>query len=290
MPATIIEVALNGPWTRRLQPKIPLSPAEIISEAIVCCKAGASVVHFHAYDVTSGEQTTNLDVVEGIVDGIRSEVDAIIYPAIRYMSNAEAITPQAGMNRYSHLAKLASLGKIDWLIVDPGSTNLVMADDVDLRNAVVDINTPAAIQHGLNVAAEHSINPTMAIYDPGYLRLANLLVSKIKRLKTPVFRFMFSEQLTFGFPPRQYGLDAFLALYDDLGISAPWMIAGLGTDIMQLLPSAVQNGGHLRVGLEDYLLNAEADNLSLVEAAAQAVHQAGGNVASSRDARLILSR
>ena len=44
-----IEVALNGPWTRRLQPTIPLTPDEIVSDAIECAKAGASIIHFHAY-------------------------------------------------------------------------------------------------------------------------------------------------------------------------------------------------------------------------------------------------
>ena len=32
------------------QPTIPLAPEEIVSEAIECARAGASIIHFHAYD------------------------------------------------------------------------------------------------------------------------------------------------------------------------------------------------------------------------------------------------
>jgi uncharacterized protein (DUF849 family) len=288
MTSTIVEVALNGPWTRRLQPNIPVTPQDIISQAISCVGAGASVVHFHAYDVRSGEQTTDLDVVELIIDGIRRETDAIIYPAIKYMSNAEAITPQAGKIRYGHLAKLAKKKKIDWLIVDPGSTNLVMANDEDLQKAVVDINTPVAIKHGLNVASEHGVNPTMAIYDPGYLRLANLLASRTAELKPPMYRFMFSEQLTFGFPPRLYGLNAFLDLYNELQIAAPWMVAGLGSDVTKLIPTAVERGGHVRAGLEDFHLSTDLGNVKLVERTVKAIRNAGGEIANPREARALL--
>ncbi|WP_158228586.1 3-keto-5-aminohexanoate cleavage protein [Sinorhizobium fredii] len=289
MSATIIEVALNGPWTRKHQPKIPVAADEIVSEAIVCCKAGASVVHFHAYDAKTGDQTTDVALIESIIAGIRDEVDALVYPAIRYMSNAEAIHASSGWRRYEHLAALGRGRKLDWLIVDPGSTNLVRYSDTSLEDAVVDINSPAAIKHGLNIAAEYGLNPTMAIYDPGYLRLAHHLVGRTTRLKTPMYRFMFSEQLTFGFPPRSYALRAYLELYRELAISAPWMVAGLGTNVLPIVAEAVVMGGHVRAGLEDFDLGTETGNLALVEATAKAIEAAGGKVASTAEARRILA-
>ena len=45
-----LEVALNGPWTRKRQPGIPVSVAEIVEQGIACVNAGASIVHVHAYD------------------------------------------------------------------------------------------------------------------------------------------------------------------------------------------------------------------------------------------------
>ncbi|WP_429818022.1 3-keto-5-aminohexanoate cleavage protein [Ensifer sp. B1-9] len=289
MSATIIEAAVNGPWTRERQPKIPIAIDEIVTEAVACASAGASVIHFHAYDITTGNQTTDLSVIEEIISAIRAEVDVLVYPAIRYMSNAQAIEPSAGERRYSHFATLGETRKLDWLIVDPGSTNLVRYSDLNLEDAVVDINTPIAIRHGLNVAAEFGLNPTMAIYDPGYLRLAHHLVSQNAKLKKPMYRFMFSEQLTFGFPPRTYALQAYLELYRELGISAPWMVAGLGTNVLPLVPEVVDRGGHVRAGLEDFDLGSEIGNLALVEATAKAIEAAGGTVASTTEAREILA-
>src|SRR5215469_13539120 len=53
---TWLEVALNGGWTRRLQRLIPVTPAEIVAEGIAAVRAGAAIVHVHAYDVASGRQ------------------------------------------------------------------------------------------------------------------------------------------------------------------------------------------------------------------------------------------
>ena len=289
MRPTIIEAAVNGPWTRSRQPGIPLSVDEIISEAISCAHAGASVIHFHAYDEETGEQTTDLSVIEAIIDGIRDQVDVVIYPAIRYMSNADAIRPESGKLRYDHFDALGRSGKIDWLIVDPGSTNLVRTTDRELEDAVIDINGPRAIEHGLRVAAAHGLNPTMAIYDPGYLRLAHILSGREPRLPKPVYRFMFSEQLTFGFPPREYALEAYMHLYAELGVSSPWMVAGLGTNVLPLVPKVVELGGHVRAGLEDFELGTPMTNLALVATTAKAIQAAGGNVATTAETRELIT-
>ena len=44
-----LEVALNGGWTRKRQPLIPVSRDELTEEAIRCVNAGAAVIHLHAY-------------------------------------------------------------------------------------------------------------------------------------------------------------------------------------------------------------------------------------------------
>src|SRR3546814_3189674 len=45
-----LEVALNGGWGRERQPLIPVRVDDLISEGISCARAGAAIVHFHAYD------------------------------------------------------------------------------------------------------------------------------------------------------------------------------------------------------------------------------------------------
>ena len=281
-----IEVALNGPWTRRLQPAIPLTPDEIVTDAIECAKAGASIIHFHAYDASTGEQTTEFDLVARIIEQIRAKVDAVVYPAIRYMSNAESIQDDAGRKRYAHLERMAARGLAEWLIVDPGSTNLVSYHDIGAgKKALVDINTPSAIRFGLEVAAKYKLHPGFAIYEPGYLRLGAALARAVESAPMPMYRLMFSDELTFGYRPREYALRSYLDLLAEEAPGAPWMVAGLGVDIRPLIPIAAQLGGHVRVGLEDARLGSRASNPHLVEEAVKLIENADATVATPAQLR-----
>jgi uncharacterized protein (DUF849 family) len=281
-----LEVALNGAWTRRVQPRMPITPDEIIAEAVACAEAGAAVVHFHAYDTASGEQTTEPEVLARIIEGIRARADVITYPTIRYLTNAQQIGPDAGLMRTDHTQVLAQRGLLEWMVIDPGSFNLVSLRDVQQRRGgAVDINPPDAIRHALAVATRHRLHPGFAIYEPGYLRLAAALCKAAGDVPPPLYRLMFSDQFTFGFKPGSLALRSYLALLADEAPAAPWMIAGLGVDLRSLIPLAVELGGHVRVGLEDWMLGSTESNLELVTHAVRAIAHAGGSVASAGDVR-----
>lgn len=100
---------------------------------------------------------------------------------------------------------------------------------------------------------------------------------------------MFSDGFAFGFPPEEYGLEAYLKLLADEAPGAPWMIAGLAVDIRRLIPGAVANGGHVRVGLEDAPLGTDTPNLKWVEEAAAAIEHAGGHLATATEVRRALA-
>jgi 3-keto-5-aminohexanoate cleavage enzyme len=281
-----LEVALNGAWTRRGQPRMPISPDEIVADALACAQAGASVVHFHAYDVAGAEQTTEPALLASIIERIRARSDVIVYPTIRYMANAQAIADDAGAQRYAHVEALAARGLLEWVVIDPGSTNLLSLRDVQQgRPGGVEINTPRAVRHAFEVAARCKLHPGLAIYEPGYLRLGAALARALPQAPAPLYRLMFSEQFTFGFKPTRNALQAYLALLADEAPDAPWMVAGLGVDLRGLMPLAVELGGHVRVGLEDMCLGSDETNLALVADAARRIEAAGGSVASAADVR-----
>ena len=79
---TWLEVALNGAWTRARQPGIPVSVAEIVEQGIACVNAGASIIHVHAYDEATGQQKDDAELYKRIIEGIRTKVDAIVYPTV----------------------------------------------------------------------------------------------------------------------------------------------------------------------------------------------------------------
>ncbi len=67
-----LEVALNGPWGRETQPGIPITPEEIIEEAVACAHEGAAIVHLHAYDVATGRQRDDADLYARIIEGVEA--------------------------------------------------------------------------------------------------------------------------------------------------------------------------------------------------------------------------
>ena len=77
-----IEAALNGAWSRALQPGIPDTVEAIVAEGVACARAGATIIHTHAYD-GGGPQTFDWQVYARIIEGIRNQVDCIVYPTIR---------------------------------------------------------------------------------------------------------------------------------------------------------------------------------------------------------------
>ena len=282
-----VEVALNGPWGRSLQPGSPITVAEIVAEGVAAAEAGAAIVHFHAYDEASGKQKDDWELYARIIEGLRAKVDVIAYPTIPLAgSGLGALEPTGARERFRHIEELARRGLIEWAVCDPGSVNFSRFDRIAAgETGFVYLNPEDHVREGLRIAAAHGIRPSYAIYEPGFTRLGAALAAAIPGVPAPVYRLMFSDQFAWGFPPRRYALDAHLALLQDCAPGAAWMVAGLGVDIAPLIEPAVAAGGHVRVGLEDAPLGTEATNLELVTAAVARIRALGRAPASTAEVR-----
>jgi 3-keto-5-aminohexanoate cleavage enzyme len=280
-----IEVALNGAWSRALQPGIPDTVEAIISEGIACARAGAAIVHTHAY-ADGGRQTFDWEVYARIIEGIRAQVDVPVYPSYPTIEKNEVDADPA--SRFAHIEALARRGLLDFAVIDPGSVNFtVLGTRAAAKPATTYLNPEAHVRHALDFAARNGLHPAFAIYEPGFTR-AGAALARAAGVKPPIYRFMFSEKFAFGFPPRPYALAAHLALLEQEAASAPWMIAGLSADVRPLIAETVARGGHVRVGLEDAPLGTPMTNLAWVEEAVRLVRQSGGEPASGADVRQAL--
>ncbi|MBC7799945.1 MAG: 3-keto-5-aminohexanoate cleavage protein, partial [Gemmatimonadaceae bacterium] len=274
-----------GPWGRARQPGNPVTVAEIVADGIAAAQAGAAIVHLHAYDDATGRQCDEWPLYARIIEGIRAKVDAIVYPTIPLAGSDYA---GSGARRFGHAEELARRGLLEWLVVDPGSVAFVRFDEVAGSSAGFTYQNPLAdIRDGMSIARTHLVHPSFAIYEPGFLRLGAALASAMQT-PTPVYRFMFSDEFTWGFPARPAYLEAYLRLLDETAPGAPWMVAGLGVDIRPLLPLAAGRGGHVRVGLEDAPWGSEIGNVGWVEEAVRLVRQAGGEPATAAEVRAAL--
>ncbi len=283
MTKTIIECALNGPWSRTAQPLIPITIAECIAEGIACVRAGASIIHVHPYDETTGKQRDDWQIYRRIIEGIRAQVDVPVYPTIPLGQEGDrTLSAEA---RYAATATLAAHGLLEMAAVDPGSVNFTLANG---RDGFVYTNPETHILHALGLAAQHGFKPCYAIYEAGFLRAGAALHARVAGTPTPLYRFMFSTDFLFGYPPEDYALESLLHLLETCAPSAAWMTSGLGVDVTPLIPLTVRRGGHLRVGLEDAPLGSTRTNVQWVEHAVRAVEAAGGAVASVSEMRELL--
>jgi 3-keto-5-aminohexanoate cleavage enzyme len=285
-----IEVALNGAWTRALQPGIPDTIEAIIAEGVACARAGATIIHTHAYD-GSGPQTFDWQVYAHIIEGIRAQVDVPVYPSyppIQTTNIDGALNFAEASVRFAHIEALAARGLLEFAVIDPGSVNFTqLATTSNARPAGTYMNPEVHVRHALDFAARHGFHPAFAIYEPGFTR-AGAALARAAGVKTPIYRLMFCERLAIGFPPRPYALAAHLALLEEEAGLAPWMIAGVCADVRGLIGETVARGGHLRVGLEDAPLGMPMSNLALFEEAVRLVLDNGAEPASAADMRQAL--
>lgn len=281
--ATVIECALNGPWTRQHQPLIPVSIEECVADGIACARAGATVIHVHPYDPQTGRQKDDWEIYARIIEGIRSQVDVPVYPTIPL---GEAGGPALdGTARYAATEALAARGLLELAAVDPGSVNFTQRTGAP---GFVYANPEEHTLHALALMAKYRVVPAYAIYEAGFLRAGAALHSRVPDAPPPVYRFMFSSDFLFGFPPETWGLEALLRLKETCAPDAPWMVSGLGVDVSGLIADAVRCGGHVRVGLEDAPLGNTRSNVAWVEHAVGCIERAGGTIADVATARGLL--
>ncbi|SEL29253.1 3-keto-5-aminohexanoate cleavage enzyme [Rhodococcus maanshanensis] len=116
----------------------------------------------------------------------------------------------------------------------------------------------------------------VSIYEPGFLRLA-LAHHKAGRLpaRTKIQLYFGGPTALFGLPPTRTSLNAYVEMISDVGI--PWMVGVPWGDVLGsgLAEAALQAGGHVRVGLEDFAGQGQPTNEELVAQAADLGAQHG---------------
>jgi uncharacterized protein (DUF849 family) len=269
----IIEVALNGVTTKAANPHVPRSPAEITADALACIAAGATIVHNHN------------DEPMWVEDGVHSAVPYLkawrpilaAHPDVQLYATQASGGPGIAISaRWAHQEALARAGLLRVGLIDPGSVNL---GDRVYVNARPDALYAAERCRVLGLTA------SVSIFDPSFLRAALALPLPPG---TMIKLYFGGDALPFGLPPTEPSLDAYQAMLDGTGLQ--WLVAVLGGDVLEcgLAELALERGGHVRVGLEDYAGDRTPTNVELVEEAAAAIVSAGRRVSTTAQTRASL--
>ncbi|MGE0387063.1 MAG: 3-keto-5-aminohexanoate cleavage protein [Gammaproteobacteria bacterium] len=286
----IIECALSGYSSLGRNPHIPIQPAQIAADALACLGAGASIIHNHIDDLALTGQAAADRYIEGWRPVLAARPDAIIYGTT---NSAPAIAAKCA--HYEPSAR----GGMRMGVLDPGSTNIAGtgADGLPGARQFVYTNSYADIAYTVAELERLRLGPSIAIYEPGWLRVT-LAYHRAGKLPAGAFvKLYFSDHsivdgkpgLTYGLPPTLKALEAYLELLEGSGL--PWAVAAFGGDVLGsgLARHALERGGHLRVGLEDYAGTRTPSNLELVEEAVALARTAGRPVADCATAARILA-
>ena len=294
--AVIIEAAINGATPKSRNPNSPRTVEEIATDAIACVDAGAAIVHNHNDDPVIGSERVmgGWHDPQPYVDAWRAVLDqrpeTILYPTMGSGGPGTEIAV-----RYSHIPALAAAGVLGQGLIDPGCVALGGADAEGLPNdnERVYINTYRDARHMFETCNRLERGASISIFEPGFLRVVLAYHKRGLVPKGSLVKLYFGgdggeRNLSFGMLPNEPCLDAYLSMLDGTGL--PWSVAILGGDAVGsgFARLALEKGGHVRVGLEDYAGPRQPTNVELLEELTALCSEVGRPVATPGEARALL--
>lgn len=285
----IIEAALNGATPKSRNPLVPRTPGEIAIDAVRCLDAGATVIHNHTDDPTFGGSGVHdaAPYIEAWRQILHERPGAILYPTMG--SGGPHVTIE---HRFAHHDALAKAGVLGMALVDPGSTNVGLADAEGLPQPVdlVYWNTYRDVRYMFAWCEREGIGASISIFEPGFLRvvLAYHAAGRLPRGAFVKLYFGAHEPLSFGLPPTLPALEAYLSMLEGTGL--PWLVSAYGGDVVRcgLARLALERGGHVQVGLEPYAGERTPTNVDLIDEVSEVAAQVGRSIATPVEARRIV--
>lgn len=284
----IITCALTGAGdTVGRSPHVPVSPAQIASDAVEAANAGAAVVHIHVRNIETGQPSRDVALYREVVERVRdSGVDVVINLTAGMggdlvIDQEDPLKPVDGTDLVNAIDRLPHVEELlpDICTLDCGSLNFG-------EGSQLYISTPDMLRIGAKRIQELGVKPELEIFDSGHLWFATKMVAEGLIDPPPLF------QLCMGIP---YGAPADIGLLQAmvhlLPPGAQWASFAIGRDQMPWVAQSVLLGGHARVGLEDNLYlgkGVKATNGQLVERAVSIVEDLGAVVAGPQRARELL--
>ena len=267
----IITAAVTGSRpTKEMNLAVPYAPKEIIEAAVECHKAGAVIAHIHVRNPKTGKPDFKIKLFKEVLEGIRERCDMIVNLSTSglFLKGRDIVSRRLGP--ISLKPEICSL--------DIGSLNFPDR---------VFTNPPQWAEAAAKCMQEQGVRPEIEVFDTGHISQAIGLIKKGLINEPPYF------QLCMGV---KWGIEAseenLLFMKKKLPANAVWSVLGVGRAQLVMITSAMDLGGHVRVGFEDNIYLKQGvlarSNAELVEMAVNLALRHGREIASPTEARRIL--
>jgi len=268
----LIMVAPNGARRNKSDhPALPITAPELAETAAACLSQGAAAMHVHVRDETGAH----------VLDADRyAEALAAIHERTNGRMLVQVTTEAVG--RYSPLDQMQLVRTLRPAAVSVALREIVGAGEAEVATFFAwTAEQGIGVQHILYDAAD--LDVFAQLHDRK--GLGNV---RKQRLLFVLGRYACDQE------SRPEDLDAFLAglKRHRLDADAVWSVCAFGRGETAALAAAIAHGGHVRVGFENSLWNADGamarDNAERVATIADIAASAGRPLASAEQARIIL--
>ncbi|MBL7685162.1 MAG: 3-keto-5-aminohexanoate cleavage protein [Deltaproteobacteria bacterium] len=265
-PLMITAALVGAELTRQQQAYLPLTPKEIAQSGIEAVEAGASVLHLHVRD-SFGNPTCDEKIFQEVIDRIREKVNPILQVSTGgsvYDLYEDRLRP---LKTTTDMASLTT-----------GSINF---------GSEVFLNPIPFVDRLAQTMKEKEIKPEIEVFD------LSMLEKGIDLIQNEIIKSPAHFQFVLGVPGALKASEENLRyLVSRLPKDSTWSLSAIGRFQFQMLPFAIQWGGHARVGFEDNLYLEKGmlakTNADLVTKLVDLSVSLGRRVATLEEARNIL--
>jgi uncharacterized protein (DUF849 family) len=225
----IINFTPTGTQTTRDNSYAPFIPNEIIESVHEADELGISIVHLHARDEVTLENTYKKEVYQKIIEGVK-----------KYCPELLICVSLTGRN----FPELEKRSEVLQLLPDMGSLTMSSLN----FTSGTSVNQPNMILSLIDEMDKYGVQPEIECFDTGMLNYTNYLISKGK-LKTPYHINFILGNIYNG----QCDLSNLSSIKSNLPSNSYVCLGGIGTQQLKSNLYGLLDFDGIRIGLEDNL-------------------------------------
>ena len=284
----ILEVAISGSTTKKINPAAPETAPELAEEAINCLDAGATIVHAH----TNKPSENVAEAVQAYVDvftPVREKHPyGILYPTANFNPAAyhELRTVWPPEIQSGHYRPLAEAGLANMILLDTGVVPLAVYDDKGLipeKGFWWYGFWPGDNKIVIDTCNELGCGASISVFEPGWMKNVVAMARAGTLPRGSKLNIYFADYGFAGMPPPiPEALQLYLHMIE--GLDLKWSVGVVAHDVMEtpLAQMALERGGSFRVGLEDWATG--PSNLEQLARAKEMFNKVGRPIVTGADA------